>query len=531
MSEKSLKNSSKNESKGVNNDEKDDNITNKKPNLKRELVFWIIGLASIPLLFVFIGLVVMPLSQLYSTDLLFDHYGLYIIPPTILIGFLTFGAIIFLVRIFKPKFLLISSSKQRKWPKKTEIVSMFLIMGAVITMGGMYGYYQYQTAEYLEDQSKTPWVLWADDPTTSIRICWETKEISVTELKWGMSNISLSNAAVGPVSKVHYIDITPLTPNTTYYYQVSGQSKIYSFTTVPASSTNFRFMKVGDSQYNVQMVDDSYSGGGSPLVLKHMRANYESTQGPDFDFFLTSGDQVDRGKLDHFKRYFSDWEWAMSAGIPWVAASGNHETYFDPELSNHHTYFNYTGTRSMPGKPENFWCDYGNTLVLNLFLSTSGMFLTESDPVVSVLAWAEGILEKEAANYEWIILNQHHPVFMSAWYPSSDNPKGYDPKLVALEIPMIEKYGIDLVLAGHWHSYERLVKGNCTYMVTGGGGGGLDGWGTPQKLTDGVLNAESLAFDPTTHSYTVFDVSGTSMNLLTWATDGSLIDNATIYAN
>jgi 3',5'-cyclic AMP phosphodiesterase CpdA len=272
-------------------------------------------------------------------------------------------------------------------------------------------------------------------------------------------------------------------------------------------------------------------GSGSEEVVAHIRANYESATGPEFDFFVTSGDQVELGKLDHYKRYFSDWEWAMNAGIPWVAAPGNHETYYDDDLENYYRYFNYTGSRSMEGHPENFWVEYGNMLIVNIFLSTSGMYLYESDPRADVFTWVEAILSEKADDYDWVVLNQHHPVYMSSWYPSEDNPFGYDPILIEEELPLIETYGVDLVLMGHWHAYERLIKGNTTFMVTGGGGGGLDGWGTPQTLSDGSDNAESLVFEPTKHSYSVFDVNELQMNIITWATDGTLVDNTTIFAS
>ena len=118
---------------------------------------------------------------------------------------------------------------------------------------------------------------------------------------------------------------------------------------------------------------------------------------------------------------------------------------------------------------------------------------------------------------------------MSAWYPSTYNPTGYDQTLITEEVPLIEEYGVDLVLSGHWHSYERLEKGNCTYMVTGGGGGSLDEWGTPQTPADGPINAQSLAFEVERHSYTVFEIEGQQLTLETWAVDGTLIDNATLY--
>jgi hypothetical protein len=42
-----------------------------------------------------------------------------------------------------------------------------------------------------------------------------------------------------------------------------------------------------------------------------------------------------------------------------------------------------------------------------------------------------------------------------------------------------ETWGADLVISGHNHNYERLKQGNLIYLVSGNGGAGLNGFGTP----------------------------------------------------
>ena len=46
---------------------------------------------------------------------------------------------------------------------------------------------------YLQDQSKQPWILWHDDPTTSARVSWESLTSGDGELKWGISSDNLVN--------------------------------------------------------------------------------------------------------------------------------------------------------------------------------------------------------------------------------------------------------------------------------------------------------------------------------------------------
>ena len=95
-----------------------------------------------------------------------------------------------------------------------------------------------------------------------------------------------------------------------------------------------------------------------------------------------------------------------------------------------------------------------------------------------MLKWLEEDL-KRASNRFWKIAYFHHP------------PYGYGPNerdaLTALArehiVPILERHGVQLVLNGHEHSYQRShsIRGNrivehnrgTTYITTGGGGNGV----------------------------------------------------------
>lgn len=63
---------------------------------------------------------------------------------------------------------------------------------------------------------------------------------------------------------------------------------------------------------------------------------------------------------------------------------------------------------------------------------------------------------------DWTIVIQHHPPF-SAGYHGSHGPS--DANLV----PLYTEFGVDLVLAGHDHDYQRTSpQGGVTYIVSGG---------------------------------------------------------------
>jgi 3',5'-cyclic AMP phosphodiesterase CpdA len=75
------------------------------------------------------------------------------------------------------------------------------------------------------------------------------------------------------------------------------------------------------------------------------------------------------------------------------------------------------------------------------------------------LAWLKDTLRRTDAR--WRIVAMHHPPY-SAGYQGSH--------LLAREIftPIFERYGVQLVLSGHDHDYQRSeVIDGVTYIVTG----------------------------------------------------------------
>lgn len=94
-----------------------------------------------------------------------------------------------------------------------------------------------------------------------------------------------------------------------------------------------------------------------------------------------------------------------------------------------------------------------------------------------MLEWLESDLRQ--ARQTWKIVYFHHP-------PYATGNHEYDPVSAMARqriVPILERTGVQLVLNGHEHSYQRsrpILRGEVvaagqgiTYVTTGGGGGGL----------------------------------------------------------
>ena len=135
-----------------------------------------------------------------------------------------------------------------------------------------------------------------------------------------------------------------------------------------------------------------------------------------------------------------------------------------------------------------------------------------------MLRWLENDLR--ATRKFWRVVAFHHPPYTSGVYQN-------DP-LCSLArqhiVPILETYGVQLVLNGHEHSYQRsydiragaaLPRGTGTlYMTSGGGGAAL------YPVTSHPL----IAFGSSTYHYLRIDVAETTMAITAIGNDGIAID-------
>ena len=166
-------------------------------------------------------------------------------------------------------------------------------------------------------------------------------------------------------------------------------------------------------------------------------------------------------------------------------------------------------------------------------------------------AWLEADL-KAAKGAAWRIVALHHPLFQSSQSHSED-------QWMRPISPILEQYGVDVVLAGHVHNYQRSaplhfkptkvsqrghpVAGDFTvdeafdgktvthakgivHIVTGAGGAELyDPWQTDAKAS---WQPWTRTFISDRHSFTVLDVAGKTLKLRQLDAVGHELDAITL---
>jgi hypothetical protein len=164
-----------------------------------------------------------------------------------------------------------------------------------------------------------------------------------------------------------------------------------------------------------------------------------------FDFVIMLGDNIYGSKTESgFRKKFEDpYKALLDANVKFYAALGNHdhsdEIYYKPFNMNGKRYYNFRN---------------GN----------AEFFALDSDymdpPQVD---WLQQQLSASSAT--WKICFFHHPLYSHARF------HGEDVDLRSQLEPIFKKFGVNVVLAGHQHVYERLKpQGGINYIVLGNSG-------------------------------------------------------------
>ena len=165
-----------------------------------------------------------------------------------------------------------------------------------------------------------------------------------------------------------------------------------------------------------------------------------------FDALVLLGDNVypigDPALLD--EAIFQPFRDVLSSGTRLLPVLGNHDVmagHGDAQVA----------ALGMPGR----WyaAEVGPVLFIGLDSTKT------EDPAQRT--WLEDTLA--ASHSPWTIVALHHPPFSAGWHGSDEAAR-------EAFTPLFEKFGVQLVLSGHDHDYQRShpIQG-VTYVVSGGG--------------------------------------------------------------
>ncbi|MDQ3037709.1 MAG: metallophosphoesterase family protein, partial [Myxococcota bacterium] len=234
----------------------------------------------------------------------------------------------------------------------------------------------------------------------------------------------------------HHARLSGLQPGTLHCYEVrdSSGARLFGpagFRTAPAAD---------DTTARVSLIALGDSGGGGA----DQRAVAAQLETVPHELMLHVGDvayndaTLPELESNHFAIYRE-----LASAIPLFAAIGDHD-----DSTDHAGPF-----REVFGRPRYYSFDWGPVHVLVLDAGGGGSAQRE-------------FAERDLASTDrrWKIVITHEPPYSSGFHGSSSSMRrDY--------VPLFERHGVQLVLSGDDHDYERSIPiAGVTYVVTGGGG-------------------------------------------------------------
>ena len=217
-----------------------------------------------------------------------------------------------------------------------------------------------------------------------------------------------------------------------------------------------------------------------------------------FDFVVMLGDNLYGGNSpnDYKKKFEQPYKSLLDAGIKFYASLGNHdnsnERFYEP--------FNMGGQRYYTFKKGN----------ASFFVLDSNYM----DPVQ--LSWLEQGLK--SSDSLWKICYFHHPLYSDGKF------HGPDPDLRARVEPLFMKYGVNVVLSGHEHVYERIQPQHGIYYFIEGSSGEL----RPHNLRP---SAEMIKGFDTDRAFMLVEIAGDQFTFQAISRTGEVVDSGSISAS
>ncbi|NCG20470.1 MAG: metallophosphoesterase [Rhodobacterales bacterium] len=319
-------------------------------------------------------------------------------------------------------------------------------------------------APYLQQvRTDSAWVMWETIEGKGTRVDFGTDALN----QWACGQREPAIVGQDPddaETQVHAVQLTGLTPDTRYQYQVrtgETQSEVFSFLTAPdpADEKSFHLVAMSDSQRDdrhPEMFGEILDQGVAPILAIEGEAS----------MVLFPGDLVDNGWLvDEWQNEFFAPGASLWATTPLMPAIGNHE-------GNTPWYFRYFMLPEEDGLAEHAWHqDYSNVRFVTL--DSNGFSSDEQ------LAWLDRQLDEacDMPQIDFVFAQLHHPMLSELWRPGESD---FTASVVTRLEAFTELCGKPSVhFFGHTHGYSRGQSAEHQHLMVNvaSAGGALDRWG------------------------------------------------------
>jgi hypothetical protein len=346
--------------------------------------------------------------------------------------------------------------------------------------------------------------------TSSIIVRWRTSTAETSSVIYGTNLASLNQTNSSDVVLTdHIVTLTNLEPDTRYYYSIGATN-----TTLAGPGADYFFLThppVGTPKpIRVWVIGDAGTGTASQTQVRD--AFYLMNGTNTVHAWLQLGDNAYNTGTDaeYQVKMFNIYSNLLRRSVTWPTL-GNHETAQSTAYVDTYPYF---GIFSLPTNGVDGSVASGTEHYYSLDLGMVHFIcldsMTASRATNGAMAtWLQSDLAMNTNR--WTVAFWHHPPYTKGSHNSDT-----ETELIQMRqnfLPILEAGGVDLVLTGHSHSYERskFINGHYglsttftnTMIVQAGSGRETNGVGA-------YLKPDGLGESPVGNMGAIYAVAGSS---------------------
>jgi len=297
--------------------------------------------------------------------------------------------------------------------------------------------------------------------SNSITIKWRTNTATESIINYGTSLGVLNSTVFDNTLKTeHELLIPGLIANTKYYYEIADAGGVY------VTENSEMYIKtspnVGDRQFvRAWILGDAGTANQDQRDVRDQYYNYVTTASvnpsqTDMVLFLGDNAYNDGTDLEYQSAVFDVYDDMLKKSVAW-STLGNHDGHSATSSTQAGPYYDIF---SFPTAAECGGISSGTEAYYSYDYANIHFIVLESHQLyndATQMAWC--LSDIQSTTQDWIVAIFHHPPYTKGSHNSDS-----ETQLVAMRnnfLSILEDNGVDLVLSGHSHSYER------SYFING----------------------------------------------------------------
>ena len=292
---------------------------------------------------------------------------------------------------------------------------------------------------------------------SSVVVRWRTDVVTDSRVSYGAVPGGLTSWVDDTtLTTEHEVTLSGLSADTLYYYAVGTMAQTLAgddahfFLTSPSAGTR--------KPTWIWVLGDSGTANDNARAVRNAYYTFTGTRHTDLWLMLGDNAYSDGTDSQYQAAVFNMYPEMLRKSVLWPTL-GNHDGSTANSATQSGPYYDiFTLPKNgeagglASGTEAYYSFDYGNIHFIVL-----DSFETNRSPGGAMMNWlAQDLM---ATTQDWIIAYWHHPPHSKGFHDSDTN--AIETQMRQYALPILEDHGVDLVLAGHNHSYERsfLVDG------------------------------------------------------------------------